>query len=165
MVSILTRKIRKLKVDHHFKNVDVNDFHLGIHSWVSWLASYHFNKTSFQANLMGYVINYQNDKIKKCNQFSINLCGLLFLLIFSLGLVMCLLPSTNNGNEEIAVVKTISNSPGKFCISNICHVVPIDHYIKIDIIKDMIRLPNILIWTVLLPLVLNIVKQTKKIQV
>jgi hypothetical protein len=71
---------------------------------------------------------------------------------------MCLLPSTNNGNEEIAVVKTISNSPGKFCISNICHVVPIDHYIKIDIIKDMIRLPNILIWTVLLPLVLNIVK-------
>ena len=58
MVSILTRKIRKLKVDHHFKNVDVNDFHLGIHSWVSWLASYHFNKTSFQANLMGYVINY-----------------------------------------------------------------------------------------------------------
>ena len=35
MISILTRKIQKIKVDHHFMNVDINDFHLGIHSWVS----------------------------------------------------------------------------------------------------------------------------------
>ena len=39
MVSILTRKIQKLKVNHHFKNVDVNDFHMGIHSLVSWLIA------------------------------------------------------------------------------------------------------------------------------
>ena len=35
MVSILTRKISKIKVDYHFMNVDINDFHLGIHSSVS----------------------------------------------------------------------------------------------------------------------------------
>ena len=35
MISILTRKIQKIKVNHHFMNVDINDFHLGIHSWVS----------------------------------------------------------------------------------------------------------------------------------
>ena len=35
MTSILTRKIKKIKVDYHFMNVDINDFHLGIHSWVS----------------------------------------------------------------------------------------------------------------------------------
>ena len=35
MTSILTRKIQKIKVDYHFMNVDMNDFHLGIHSWVS----------------------------------------------------------------------------------------------------------------------------------
>ena len=35
MISILTRKIKKIKVDHHFMNMDINDFHLGIHSWVS----------------------------------------------------------------------------------------------------------------------------------
>ena len=57
MVSILTRKIRKIKVDYHFMNVDINDFHLGIHSWVSWLAPYLFNKTSFQTNLIGYFIH------------------------------------------------------------------------------------------------------------
>ena len=39
MVLILTRKIQKLKVNHHFKNVDVNDFHMGIHSLVSWLIA------------------------------------------------------------------------------------------------------------------------------
>ena len=39
MVSILTRKIQKLKVNHHFKNVDVNDFHMGIHSLVRWLIA------------------------------------------------------------------------------------------------------------------------------
>ena len=56
MVSILTRKIRKIRVDHHFMKVDINDFRLGIHGLVSWLAPYHFNKTSFKTNLMGYVI-------------------------------------------------------------------------------------------------------------
>ena len=39
IVSILTRKIQKLKVNHHFKNADVNDFHMGIHSLVSWLIA------------------------------------------------------------------------------------------------------------------------------
>ena len=43
MVSILTRKIQKLKVDHH---LDVNDLHMGIHSWVSW-----FNTLLFQQNI------------------------------------------------------------------------------------------------------------------
>ena len=56
MVSILTRKIRKIKVDHHSMNVDINEFHMGIHSQVSWLAHYYFKKTSFPKNLMGYVI-------------------------------------------------------------------------------------------------------------
>ena len=46
VVSILTRKIQKLKVDHHFMNVDVNDFHIGIHSWVSW-----FSTLSLQQNI------------------------------------------------------------------------------------------------------------------
>ena len=36
MISILTKKIQKIKVDQHFMDVDVNDFHLGIHSLVSW---------------------------------------------------------------------------------------------------------------------------------
>jgi hypothetical protein len=35
-ISILTKKIQKIKVDQHFQDVDVNDFHLGIHSLVSW---------------------------------------------------------------------------------------------------------------------------------
>ena len=35
MSSILTRKIKKINVDYHFMNVDINDFYLGIHSWVS----------------------------------------------------------------------------------------------------------------------------------
>ena len=35
MVSIMTKKIQKIKVDQHFKDVDVNDFHIGIHSLVS----------------------------------------------------------------------------------------------------------------------------------
>ena len=46
MVSILTRKIRKIKVDYHFMNVDINDFHLGIHSWVSL-----FSTLTFQQNI------------------------------------------------------------------------------------------------------------------
>ena len=35
MISILTKKVQKAKVDQHFMNVDINDFHLGIQSWVS----------------------------------------------------------------------------------------------------------------------------------
>ena len=34
MISILTKKIEKIKVDQHFKDVEVNDFHMGIHSLV-----------------------------------------------------------------------------------------------------------------------------------
>jgi hypothetical protein len=36
IVSILTRKIQKLKVDHHFMNMDVNELHMGIHSTLSF---------------------------------------------------------------------------------------------------------------------------------
>ena len=56
MVSILTKKIQKIKVDQHFRDVDVNDFHMGIHSLVSWLSSQYLKKISFQTNLMGFVI-------------------------------------------------------------------------------------------------------------
>ena len=34
-ISNLTKKIKKIKVDQHFMDVDVNDFHMGIHSSVS----------------------------------------------------------------------------------------------------------------------------------
>ena len=47
IISILTKKIRKIKVDQHFKDVDVNDFHIGIHSWVSW-----FSLLTFQQNIL-----------------------------------------------------------------------------------------------------------------
>ena len=40
MVSILNRASRKQKVNDHFKNeTKVNDFHTGIHSWVSWFSN------------------------------------------------------------------------------------------------------------------------------
>ena len=44
MISTLTKKIRKIKVDQDFINVDVNDFHMGIHSWVSWFSTLIFQK-------------------------------------------------------------------------------------------------------------------------
>ena len=47
MISILTKKIQKIKVDQHFKNVDVNDFHMGIHSSVSWFSTLTFQKNIF----------------------------------------------------------------------------------------------------------------------
>ena len=47
MISILTKKTQKIKVDHHFKDVDINDFHMGIHSLVSWFSTLTFKKTSF----------------------------------------------------------------------------------------------------------------------
>ena len=56
MISILNKKIQKIQVDQHFKDEDVNDFHMGIHSLVSWFSLLTFEKTSFQTNIMGYVI-------------------------------------------------------------------------------------------------------------
>ena len=56
MISILTKKVQKINVDQHFKDVDVNDFHMGIHSLVSWFSLLTFQKNSFHTNLMGYVI-------------------------------------------------------------------------------------------------------------
>jgi hypothetical protein len=47
MISILTKKIQKINVDQHFKDVDVNDFHLGIHSLVSWFSLLTFKKNIF----------------------------------------------------------------------------------------------------------------------
>ena len=48
MVSILNRSSRKQKVDDHFKNATTdNDFHTGIHSWVSWFSNLTFQKTIF----------------------------------------------------------------------------------------------------------------------
>ena len=52
MISILTKKIKKIKLDQHFMDVDVNDFHMGIHSVVSWFSLLTFQKTSFQTNLI-----------------------------------------------------------------------------------------------------------------
>ena len=53
MISILTKKIQKIKVDQRFKDVNVNDFHMGTHSLVSrFTTSLNFKKRSFQTNLM-----------------------------------------------------------------------------------------------------------------
>ena len=46
-ISILTKKIQKIKVDQHFMDVDVNDFHMGIHSLVSWFSLLTFQKNNF----------------------------------------------------------------------------------------------------------------------
>ena len=56
MISILTKKIRKIEVDQHFRDVDLNDFHMGIHSLVSWFSLLTFQKKTFETNLMGNVI-------------------------------------------------------------------------------------------------------------
>ena len=58
MVSILNRSSRKQKVDDHFKNATTeNDFHTGIHSWVSWFNNLTFQKTIFphESNKLCYV--------------------------------------------------------------------------------------------------------------
>ena len=47
MISILTKKIQKIKVDQHFNDVDVNHFHMGIHSLVSWFSTLTFQKKIF----------------------------------------------------------------------------------------------------------------------
>ena len=44
IISILTKKIQKINVAQHFKDVDVNDFHMGIHSLVSWFSLLTFQK-------------------------------------------------------------------------------------------------------------------------
>jgi hypothetical protein len=53
MVSILTKKIRKVQGDHHFMNVDVNDSHMERNIWVSW-----FSTLSFQQNIHLNTLSY-----------------------------------------------------------------------------------------------------------
>ena len=53
MISILTKKIQKIKVDQHFKDVDVNDFHMGIHSSVSLFSTLTFQKDFFPGKSNG----------------------------------------------------------------------------------------------------------------
>jgi hypothetical protein len=53
MVSILTRQIQKLKVDNYFKNVDVNDFHMGTHSLVSWFSTLALQQNIFPDKFNG----------------------------------------------------------------------------------------------------------------
>ena len=46
MASILNRSSQKQKVNDRFKNATTdNDFHTGIHSWVSWFSNLTFPKT------------------------------------------------------------------------------------------------------------------------
>ena len=47
IISNLTKKTQKIKVDQHFKDLDINDFHIGTHSLVSWFSTLSFKKTSF----------------------------------------------------------------------------------------------------------------------
>ena len=47
MVSIMTKKIQKIKMDQHFKDVDVNDFHMRIYISVSWFSLLKFKKNIF----------------------------------------------------------------------------------------------------------------------
>ena len=82
-------------------------------------------------------IYYQSDRKRICNEVSIHFVSILLLLIFSLGLVMCLLPSNYAGNEEEAVIEAINNSPGNFWISIIC---PIIYIVLIFIIKSTLKI-------------------------
>ena len=69
-----------------------------------------------------YSINvHVNDFRRKriCNQFSIEICGLFFFLIFSIGLVIGLLPSTHIGNEEKSITIVTPKPPGNFLTSNL----------------------------------------------
>ena len=47
MNSILTKKLQKMKADQHFMDVEFNDFHIGIHSVVSWFSLLKFQKNIF----------------------------------------------------------------------------------------------------------------------
>ena len=72
--------------------------------------------------MSAYSINvHVNDFRRKriFHQFSIEICGLFFLLIFSIGLVIGLLPSTHIGNEEKSITKVTLKPPGNFLISNL----------------------------------------------
>ena len=51
MISILTKKIQKIKVDQPFKDVHV--FHMGIHSLVSWFRLLTFQKNIFLDKSIG----------------------------------------------------------------------------------------------------------------
>ena len=53
MISILTKKMQKIKADQHFKDVEVNDFHMGIHSLVSWFRLLTFQKNIFLDKSIG----------------------------------------------------------------------------------------------------------------
>ena len=50
MISILTKKIQKIKVDQHFKDVEFNDFQMEIHSSVSWFRLLTFQKKNIFPN-------------------------------------------------------------------------------------------------------------------
>ena len=52
MISILTRKMRNVKVDNHFMNVVVNDTHMETPSWVSGVGT-----LSFSQNISPYKYN------------------------------------------------------------------------------------------------------------
>ena len=47
MISILTKKIQKIKVNQHFMDVDVNDFQMGNHSLVSCFSLFAFKRNIF----------------------------------------------------------------------------------------------------------------------
>ena len=67
MISILTKKIQKIKVDQHFKDVDVYDFHMGIHSSVSWFSTLTFQKDFFPGKSNGLcylLLDHQKQKMQ-----------------------------------------------------------------------------------------------------
>ena len=74
-----------------------------------------------------------------------------------MGLVLCFLPSTKNENEEMAVVESISNSPGNLVMFAHIYIFACctlyNSHIKNNIrIKDLGRLLNKLTGMVLFPL-------------
>ena len=56
MISILTKKIQKITVDQHFKDVDVNDFHMGIYSSVSRFSLLTLKKNNFPYKSLCYLL-------------------------------------------------------------------------------------------------------------
>ena len=67
MISILTKKIQRINVDQHFKNVDVNDFHMGIHSLVSCFSLSTFQKNIFPDKynvLCHLLLEWQKQKVQ-----------------------------------------------------------------------------------------------------
>ena len=83
MVSILNRSSRKQKVDDHFKNATTdNDFHTGIHSWVSWFSNLTFQKTIFphKSNKLCYVSIIRVIKTEYAMKFPSTLLAYYFCL-------------------------------------------------------------------------------------